>query len=111
MQVVPIANEAALRNRDWVEGNLKKVDKATGGRVAYVYVPEHRRRRATRTSSATSIPQADKDAVIVDERFNGGGQVADYYIDILRRPFIAQLGDALRRRPARRRSRRSRARR
>ena len=43
VQVVPIANEAALRNRDWVEGNLQKVDQATGGRVAYVYVPEHRR--------------------------------------------------------------------
>ncbi|HXG56604.1 MAG TPA: PDZ domain-containing protein, partial [Vicinamibacterales bacterium] len=39
VQVVPIGNESALRNRDWVEGNLKKVDKATGGRVAYVYVP------------------------------------------------------------------------
>ena len=39
VKVVPIANEAALRNRDWVEGNLKKVDAATGGRVAYVYVP------------------------------------------------------------------------
>ena len=39
MQVVPIASEAALRNRDWVEGNLQKVDKATGGRVVYVYVP------------------------------------------------------------------------
>src|SRR5262249_40885563 len=37
--VEPLANEAALRNRDWVEGNLKKVQKATGGRVAYVYVP------------------------------------------------------------------------
>ena len=37
--VEPLANENALRNRDWVEGNLKKVHKATGGRVAYVYVP------------------------------------------------------------------------
>jgi tricorn protease len=34
-------------------------------------------------------PQTDRDAVIVDERFNGGGQVADYYIDLLRRPLIA----------------------
>ena len=34
-------------------------------------------------------PQAHKDAIIVDERFNGGGQVADYYIDILRRPFVS----------------------
>ena len=39
VQVVPIASELALRNRDWVEENLRKVDKATNGRVAYVYVP------------------------------------------------------------------------
>ena len=88
VQVVPIANEAALRNRDWVEGNLKKVDKATGGRVAYVYVPN------TGGSGHAYFkryfyPQVQKEAVIVDERFNGGGSVADYYIDILRRPFIA----------------------
>jgi len=88
VQVVPVASEAALRNRDWVEGNLKKVDKATNGRVAYVYVPN------TGGSGHTYFkryfyPQVHKEAVIVDERFNAGGSVADYYIDILRRPFIA----------------------
>ena len=85
---MPIANDGALRNRDWVEGNLKKVDKATGGRVAYVYVPN----TAAQGHSYFKryfYPQVHKDAVIVDERFNGGGSVADYYIDILRRPFIA----------------------
>jgi tricorn protease len=88
VQVVPIANESPLRNRDWVEGNLRKVDQATGGRVAYVYVPN--------TAGAGHayfkryfFPQAHKDAIIVDERFNGGGSVADYYIDILRRPLIS----------------------
>jgi tricorn protease len=88
VQVVPIANDGALRNRDWVEGNLKKVDKATGGRVAYVYVPN----TAAQGHSYFKryfYPQVYKDAVIVDERFNAGGSVADYYIDILRRPFIA----------------------
>lgn len=88
VQVVPIADESALRNRDWVEGNLKKVEQATGGRVAYVYVPN------TSTLGHTYFkryffPQAHKDAIIVDERHNGGGQVADYYIDHLRKPFIA----------------------
>ena len=39
VSVVPVADEAPFRNRDWVEGNLRKVDAATGGRVAYVYVP------------------------------------------------------------------------
>src|SRR5690606_10158335 len=37
--VTPLASEAALRNRDWVEGNIKKVHEATDGQVAYVYVP------------------------------------------------------------------------
>ncbi|HEY3400000.1 MAG TPA: PDZ domain-containing protein [Geothrix sp.] len=86
--VVPIDNEAGLRNRDWVEGNLRKVEAATEGRVAYVYVPN------TTSLGHTYFkryfyPQAQKDAVIVDERYNGGGQVADYYIDLLRRPFTA----------------------
>ncbi len=88
VSVVPIANESTLRNRDWVEGNLKKVEEATGGRVAYVYVPN------TSTLGHAYFkryfyPQADKDAIIVDERFNGGGQVADYYIDHLRKPFVS----------------------
>jgi tricorn protease len=88
VSVVPIASENALRNRDWVEGNLKKVNDATGGRVAYVYVPN------TTTQGHTYFkryfyPQAHKDAIIVDERFNGGGQIADYYIDLLRRPFVS----------------------
>ena len=86
--MVPVADESSLRNRDWVEGNLRKVEAATGGRVAYVYVPN--------TSTAGYIyfkryffPQADKDAIIVDERFNGGGSVADYYLDWLRKPLVA----------------------
>ena len=88
VQVVPIENEYRLRNRDWVEGNLRKVTAATKGRVAYVYVPD------TGGSGHESFkryffPQADRDAIIIDERHNGGGQVADYYIDILRRPLIS----------------------
>ncbi len=86
IQVVPIENEYALRNRDWVEGNLKKVHEATDGQVAYVYVPN--------TAGAGHeyfkryfFPQANKKAIIVDERYNGGGSLADYYIDILMRPY------------------------
>jgi len=88
VQVVPIASEGALRNRAWVEGNLRKVDKATGGRVAYVYVP-NTAEPGHAYFKRYFYPQSHKDAVIVDERFNGGGQVADYYIDILRRPLIS----------------------
>jgi tricorn protease len=86
--VEPLASEDALRNADWVEGNLRKVHKATNGRVAYVYVP-NTAALGHAYFKRYFFPQADKEAIIVDERFNGGGQVADYYIDHLRRPFTA----------------------
>lgn len=85
LKVVPIANEAALRNRDWVEGNIKKVNEATNGQVAYVYVP-NTAEAGHEYFKRYFFPQANKSAIIVDERFNGGGQLADYYIDILKRP-------------------------
>jgi tricorn protease len=88
VKVVPIADEGALRNRDWVERNVRYVTEKTKGRVAYVYVPN--------TGSGGHdyfkryfFPQADREAIIIDERFNAGGQFADYYIDILRRPLIS----------------------
>ncbi len=85
VKVTPIANESSLRNRDWVEGNMKKVEAATNGEVAYVYVPN------TTTAGHEYFkryffPQANKSAIIIDERFNGGGQLADYYIDMLKKP-------------------------
>ena len=86
--VEPIASEASLRNRDWVEGNLKKVRERTGGRVAYVYVP-NTADMGHAYFKRYFFPQVDKEGIIVDERFNGGGSVADYYIDILRRPVVS----------------------
>ena len=88
VKVVPVENEYALRNRDWVEGNLKKVTEATNGKVAYVYVP-NTAGLGHEYFKRYFFPQADRKAIIVDERFNGGGQLADYYIDILRRPYQA----------------------
>ncbi|HEV7814279.1 MAG TPA: S41 family peptidase, partial [Janthinobacterium sp.] len=80
--------EEQLRNRDWVEGNIRKVSQATDGRVAYVYVPNTASLGHT-YFKRYFFPQADKDAIIVDERFNSGGSVADYYIDILQKKEIA----------------------
>ena len=88
MKVVPVANEYALRNRDWVEGNLKKVNEATKGQVAYVYVP-NTAGLGHEYFKRYFFPQANKKAIIIDERFNGGGSLADYYIDILQRPYQA----------------------
>jgi tricorn protease len=88
VSVVPIASEAALRNRDWVEANIKKVDAASGGKVAYVYVPDTAQQGFT-YFKRYFYPQSYKDAVIIDERYNSGGSLADYYIDNLQKPMIA----------------------
>jgi tricorn protease len=88
VSVVPIANELQLRNRDWVEGNRRRVDAATGGRVAYVYVPNTADLGYT-YFTRYFYPQANKEAVILDERHNSGGSVADYYIDVLQKKLIA----------------------
>jgi tricorn protease len=82
--VVPIGNDQSLRHRAWVEGNRRKVDEMTDGRVAYVYMPN------TAGAGYTSFnryyfAQHDKEGIVLDERFNGGGSVADYVIDLLGR--------------------------
>ncbi len=85
--VVPAYNDYALRFLAWMEGNREYVDRKTNGRVAYVYMPN--------TAWAGYVffnryyfAQLDKDAVILDERFNGGGSAADYIIDLLDRPLL-----------------------
>ena len=88
VKVVPVETENALRNRDWVEGNLKKVNEATNGQVAYVYVP-NTAGLGHEYFKRYFFPQANKKAIIIDERFNGGGQLADYYIELLQKPYQA----------------------
>ncbi|NAS32654.1 peptidase S41 [Flavobacteriaceae bacterium R38] len=85
VKVTPLFTEWNIRNRDWVEGNMKKVHEATNGQVAYVYVP-NTTVAGFEYFKRYFYPQADKKAIIVDERYNGGGSLADYYIDILKRP-------------------------
>ncbi len=85
VKVVPVESESALRNRDWVEGNLKKVTEATNGQVAYVYVP-NTANLGHDYFKRYFYPQANRKAIIVDERFNGGGSLADYYINLLLNP-------------------------
>ncbi len=87
--VEPLGSEDALRNRDWVEGNLRRVHEATGGRAAYVYVPDTAG-RGHEYFKRYFYPQADKEAIIIDERFNGGGEIADYYISHLIRPSLSR---------------------
>jgi tricorn protease len=87
--VEPLASmeeELTLRSLDWVEGNRRRVEQATGGRVAYVYLPDTAG-QGYAYFTRYFYAQLDKDAVILDERYNGGGAWADYYLDPLRRPF------------------------
>jgi len=86
--VQPVANEQGLRNLAWIEDNRRKVDALSGGKLAYVYMPD------TGSAGLTSFnryffAQVEKSGVILDERFNGGGQVADYVIDVLNRPLLS----------------------
>jgi tricorn protease len=88
--VVPVANEARLRNLAWVEDNRRKVDQVTGGRVAYVYLPD------TSVGGQTNFTryffaQVGKQAVIVDERFNGGGALATDIVEFLSRKLMSSV--------------------
>jgi tricorn protease len=88
--VVPVESEENLRHLAWIEGNRRKVDQATGGRVAYVYVPNTAGGGYT-NFNRYFFSQVGKEAVIIDERFNEGGQLADYIIDYLRRPIMSKV--------------------
>lgn len=84
ISVTPIASEATLRNIDWIEGNQEKVDKLSDGKLAYVYLPD------TGEGGFTSFnryyfAQTQKQGAIIDERFNAGGQVADYFVEVMGR--------------------------
>jgi tricorn protease len=86
--VVPVDDESALRNYAWIEDNRRRVDEMTGGRVAYVYLPD------TYAGGYTNFnryyfAQVGKEAAIIDERYNGGGDIADYIIDYLRRSLLS----------------------
>ena len=88
--VVPVESEENLRHLAWIESNRRRVDQATGGRIAYVHVPN------TAGGGYTSFnryffSQVGKEGAIIDERFNEGGQLADYIIDYLRRPIMSKV--------------------
>ncbi len=88
--VVPVESEEGLRRLAWIEGNRRKVDEMTGGRVAYVYLPDTAFGGYSHFNRYF-FAQVGKEAAIVDERFNGGGQLADYIVDYLRRPLMSKI--------------------
>jgi tricorn protease len=84
--VVPVTSEQALRTRAWVEQNRRTVEKLSDGQLAYVYLP-NTGQPGYASFNRYYFSQQDKQGVVVDERFNGGGSAADYIIDVLQRDF------------------------
>lgn len=85
--VTLLASEGTLRYRAWIEHNRAYVAQKTGGRVGYIYVPN------TGVDGQSDLVrqflgQTGKDALIIDERWNGGGQIPDRFIELLNRPVM-----------------------
>jgi tricorn protease len=84
----PITDESNLIYLDWVNANRRKVDAATGGRVAYIHVPDMGA-NGIREFIKWYYPQIHKEGLIVDVRANGGGNVSRMLIERLRRKLLA----------------------
>jgi tricorn protease len=85
--VVPVEDERGLYYFNWVQDNLAKVTRATGGRVGYIHVPDMGV-PGLNEFAKYFYPQTNKEALIVDVRSNGGGNVSPMIIERLRRELI-----------------------
>ena len=86
--VKTMSTETRLRNLAWIEGNRKKVDEASGGKIGYIYVPD------TGVEGQNELVrqfygQWNKEGLVIDERFNSGGQIPDRFIELLNRKPLA----------------------
>ncbi len=86
--VRPIKSEARLRNLAWIEKKRKYVEEKSGGRIGYIYVP------STGIDGQEELvrmfyAQHHKDGLIIDERFNNGGQIPDRFVELLNRPLLS----------------------
>lgn len=86
--VTPLGDDGQLRYADWVRRNREYVSEKTGGRIGYIHVPD------MGTSGMVAFnkwfyPQLDKEGMVVDVRWNGGGFVSQMLVERLRRPVLA----------------------
>jgi len=85
--VQTLSSEARLRHLAWIEKNRKKVDEATGGKVGYVYVADTARGGQSELVRQFRA-QFNKAGLVIDERFNSGGQIPDRFIEMLSRKVV-----------------------
>ncbi len=90
VQLLTQREEGNLRYLAWIENNRKMVENLSNGRLGYIYM--------SNTSSQGQLElvkmyygQLDKDGFIIDERFNGGGALADRFLELMLRPVIYNL--------------------
>lgn len=86
--ITPTTNDSQLKQWHWIQRNQRYVDEQSEGQIAYVYLPN--------TTDAgyyffnrMFFPQANKPALLIDERRNGGGQAANYITELLARPHLS----------------------
>ena len=85
--VKPIQDEYPLYHNEWVQHNIDYVSEKTGGRVGYVYIPDMGP-EGLREFSRYFFAQTDKEALIIDDRGNGGGNISPMVIErLLRQPY------------------------
>lgn len=85
--ISPIADEDPLYHYNWVQNNIKKVEEATNGKVGYIYIPDMSA-EGLNEFARYFYPQLDKEALIIDDRSNGGGNVSPMIIErLLRQPY------------------------
>ena len=86
--VTPVGDDLNLRNFDWIEANRRKVQELSGGKLAYVYLPNTAEGGLT-NFNRYYFAQLDKQGAVIDERFNSGGQAADYIIHAMQRTLMS----------------------
>jgi tricorn protease len=86
--VTPIADDLSLRNFAWIEANRRKVEELSGGKLAYVYLPDTAA-GGLANFNRYYFAQLDKQGAVIDERFNSGGQAADYIIHAMQRTLMS----------------------
>jgi len=87
-RVETITSEANIRLLDWIESRKQRVAEATDGRVGYIYVP-NTSTAGYRELFSDFYAQMDKDALILDARYNGGGFIPFHMIELLQRPILS----------------------